>query len=68
MSVFTTKANGCKFTVVATNVVSVQCSDDGKADIVFVDGSLLRTDVGYDSVRRNVAKALSGTKSETDAE
>ena len=61
MSVFSTKANGRKFTVVAANVVSVQCSDDGKADITFVDGSLLRTDVGYDSVRRNVSQALQPT-------
>ncbi|AWY03410.1 hypothetical protein PP764_gp44 [Escherichia phage phi G17] len=68
MSVFTTKANGRKFTVVAANVVTVQCSDDGKADIAFVDGSLLRTEVGYDSVRRNVAKALSGAKPEAEAE
>lgn len=58
MSVFTTKANGRKFTVVAANVISVQCSDNGKADITFVDGSMLRTDVGYDSVRRNVAISL----------
>lgn len=61
MSVFTTKANGRKFAVVAANVVSVQCSDDGKADIAFVDGSLMRTEVGYDSVRKNLVKALSKT-------
>jgi hypothetical protein len=57
MSVFTTKANGRKITVVAANVAYV-ADEDGKATIVFVDGSDLLTDVGYDSVRRNVAKAL----------
>ena len=67
MSVFTTKANGRKFTVVAANVLSVQCSDEGKGDITFVDGSLLRTEVGYDSVRRNVAKALSQSVAEESA-
>lgn len=66
MSVFTTKANGRKFTIVAANVISVQCSDEGKADIIFVDGSMLRTEVGYDSVRRNVAKALSGAEAEAE--
>lgn len=67
MSVFTTKANGLKYTVVAANVLSVQCSEEGKANITFVDGSFLRTDVGYDSVRSNVAKAL-GKSAETDTE
>lgn len=64
MSVFTTKANGLKYTVVAANVLSVQCSEEGKANITFVDGSFLRTDVGYDPVRRNVIKALSPTSDE----
>lgn len=66
MSVFSVKANGRKFSVVAANVISVQNSDEGKADITFVDGSLLRTEVGYDSVRKNLVKALG--KAEADQE
>lgn len=58
MSVFSVKAQGRKFSVVAANVLSVQNSDEGKADIAFVDGSFLRTEVGYDSVRKNLVKAL----------
>lgn len=58
MSVFSVKAQGRKFSVVAANVLSVQNSDEGKANITFVDGSFLRTGVGYDSVRRNLVKAL----------
>lgn len=67
MSVFTTKVDGRKFTVVAANVITVQCNADGKADIYFVDGSFVRTDVGYDSVRKNVAKSL-GQVQAADAE
>ena len=58
MSVFSIKAQGRKFSVVAANVLSVQNSDEGKANITFVDGSFLRTEVGYDSVRKNLVKAL----------
>ena len=58
MSVFSVKANGHKFSVVAANVLSVQNSDEGKAYITFVDGSFLRTEVSYDSVRKNLVKAL----------
>lgn len=61
MSVFTTKGRaGNKVTVVAANVTHVeQDTESNRAIIHFVDGSVLVTDVGYDSVRRNVAKALS---------
>ena len=66
MSVFTTKVNGRKVTVVAANILAVKCSDEDKANIIFVDGSLLCTEVSYDSVRRNVAKALSGAEAEAE--
>lgn len=67
MSVFTTKTqSGLKTTVVAANVAFVTC-DEGKATIHFAGGAVLPTDVGYDSVRRNVAKAL-GKSAETDTE
>lgn len=57
MSVFTTKVKGRKVTVVAANVAYV--SDVfGKGEITFVSGEVVQTEVGYDSVRRNVAKAL----------
>ncbi len=67
MSVFTTKASGVKVTVVAANVMYVR-DVDGKGEINFVNGNTMQTDVGYDSVRRNVDKALSGAKPEADAE
>lgn len=67
MSVFTTKVSDQKVTVVAANVAYVG-DNAGKAVIHFVNGETLPTDVGYDSVRRNVAKALSGSKTETEAE
>lgn len=57
MSVFTTKVDGCKVAVVATNVAYV-IDTAGKANIVLTNGLTLVTDVGYDSVRKNVAKAL----------
>ena len=58
MSVFTTKVNGQKVTVVAQNVAFV-ADVSGNAEIHFTNGAILGTDVGYDSVRKNVAKALS---------
>ena len=68
MSVFTTKdRSGRKVTVVASNVTCVE-EENGKALIHFVSGASLPTIVGYDSVRKNVAKALSGAKSEAEAE
>lgn len=67
MSVFTTKANGQKVTVVAANVAFIT-DNGGQALITFNSGDVLQTEVGYDSVRRNVAKALSGAKPETEAE
>lgn len=67
MSVFTTKVDGRKVTVVAQNVAFVVNNDSGNADIHFTNGGLLRTEVGYDSVRKNVAKALSkSTEGETE--
>lgn len=65
MSVFTTKVSGQKITVVAANVAFVR-DIDGKGELNFVSGLQVQTEVGYDSVRRNVAKALSGA--EADAE
>lgn len=65
MSVFTTKANGQKVTVVATNVAFVT-DNGGQALITFNSGDVLQTEVGYDSVRRNVAKALSGAEAEAE--
>ena len=59
MSVFTTKVDGRKVTVVAQNVALVVNDDKGNAEIHFTNGVILGTDVGYDSVRKNVAKALS---------
>jgi hypothetical protein len=67
MSVFSTKVDGCKVTVVAANVAYV-IDTNGKANIILNNGLTLPTDVGYDSVRRNVAKALSGAKPEAEAE
>lgn len=67
MSVFTTKVNGQKVTVVAANVAFVT-DNGGQACITFNNGDALQTEVGYDSVRRNVAKALSGAKPETESE
>ena len=67
MSIFTTKVSDQKVTVVAANVAYVG-DNAGKAVIHFVNGDALQTDVGYDSVRRNVAKALSGAKPEAEAE
>lgn len=67
MSVFTTKVNGQKVTVVAQNVAYV-ADNGGKGEIVFTGSTgIMLTDVGYDSVRRNVAKSL-GKSAETDAE
>lgn len=67
MSVFTTKVNGAKVTVVAANVAYVT-DIDGKAEITFSSGKRLETDVGYDSVRKNVAKALSPSIADDSAE
>lgn len=62
MSVFTTKnRTGAKVTVVAANVAFVENTESGQATIHFVSGTALPTDVGYDSVRRNVARALAIT-------
>ena len=62
MSVFTTKSRiGKKVTVVASNVAFVENEENGKATVHFVGGTVLPTDVGYDSVRRNVARALAIT-------
>jgi len=66
MSVFSTKVNGRKISVVAENVEFV-VDVEGKGEINFVSGTSLLTEVGYDSVRRNVAKALANT-AEADAE
>ena len=70
MSVFTTKGRaGNKVTVVVANVAYVeQVADTNKAIIHFSNGDTLVTVVGYDSVRRNVAKALSSTASVDDLE
>lgn len=70
MSVFTTKGRaGNKVTVVAANVAYVeQVADTNKAIIHFSNGDTLVTVVGYDSVRRNVAKALSSAASVDDLE
>ena len=57
MSVFTTKVQGRKVTVVAANVAFV-VDADGKGEIHLTNGAILNTDVGYDSVRKNVAKGL----------
>ena len=67
MSVFTTKVDGHKVTVVAANV-SLVVDANGKAEIHLINGTHLLSDVGYDSVRRNVAKALSGAKPEAEIE
>lgn len=65
MSVFSTKTKiGTKVAVVAANVAFVENGEDGKAIIHFVGGAVLPTSVGYDSVRRNVAKALSPASDE----
>lgn len=65
MSVFTTKVKGTKVTVVASNVMFVR-DIDGKGELNFVSGLQVQTDVGYDSVRRNVAKATSGAEAEAE--
>jgi hypothetical protein len=67
MSVFTTKVDGRKVTVVAQNVALVVNDDKGNAEIHFTNGTILGTDVGYDSVRKNVAKSL-GKPAEDKAE
>lgn len=61
MSVFTTKVDGHKVTIVSSNVEFVE-DVAGKGKIHFVSGKSLETDVGYDSVRKNVAKATSGAE------
>ena len=65
MSVFTTKVAGVKVTVVAANVAFVR-DIEGKGELNFVSGLQQQTDVGYDSVRKNVAKALSGAEAEAE--
>lgn len=65
MSVFTTKVGGVKVAVVAANVAFVR-DIQGKGELNFVSGLQMQTEVGYDSVRKNVAKALG--KAEADAE
>lgn len=65
MSVFSTKVKGRKVTVVAANVAYV-VDAEGKGEITFTNGNVLLTDVGYDSVRRNVAKATSGAEAEAE--
>lgn len=67
MSVFTTKVDGQKVTVVAQNVAFVIIDKQGNGEIHFTNGVILSTDVGYDSVRKNVAKAL-GKPTEAEAE
>lgn len=67
MSVFTTKVQGKRVTVVASTVAFVQEIDNGKARIVYPSGFGIDTEVGYDSVRKNVAKAL-GKSTEAEAE
>lgn len=62
MSVFTTKVEGRKVTVVAQNVAFVVNDEQGNGEIHFTNGVVLSTDVGYDSVRKNVAKATSGAE------
>ena len=62
MSVFTTKVEGRKVTVVAQNVAFVVNDEQGNGEIHFTNGTVLSTDVGYDSVRKNVAKATSGAE------
>lgn len=66
MSVFTTKVNGQKVTVVAQNIAFV-VDVGGNAEIHFTNSTMLSTDVGYDSVRKNVAKSL-GKPAEDKAE
>lgn len=62
MSVFTTKVEGRKVAVVAQNVAFVVNDEQGNGEIHFTNGTVLSTDVGYDSVRKNVAKATSGAE------
>ncbi|ABK54396.1 gp27 [Escherichia phage N4] len=62
MSIFTTKVNGQKVTVVARNVAYVTENSEGRGVITFTNGDSIDTQVGYDSIRRNVAKALDGAK------
>lgn len=62
MSVFTTKVEGRKVTVVAQNVAFVVNDEQGNGEIHFTNDVVLSTDVGYDSVRKNVAKATSGAE------
>lgn len=57
MSVFSVKANGRKVAVVAANVAYV-ADNNGKGEIVFTgNAGVMLTDVGYDSVRKNLVKA-----------
>lgn len=65
MSVFTTKVGGVKVAVVAANVAFVR-DIEGKGELNFVSGLQLQTEVGYDSVRSNVAKALSRAEAEAE--
>lgn len=68
MSVFTTKnRTGAKVTVVAANVAFVENTESGQATIHFVGGTVLPTSIGYDSVRKNVAKSL-GKDASADTE
>lgn len=68
MPTFTTKTHkGTKISVVAANVNFTENGEDGKAILHFAGGAVVPTDVGYDSVRKNVAKALGKTQ-EADAE
>lgn len=66
MAVFSTKVKGKKVTVVAANVMLVR-DIEGKGELHFVSGLSVQTDVGYNSVRSNVAKAL-GKTVEAEAE
>lgn len=65
MSVFTTKVKGKKITVVAANVMFVR-DIEGKGELNFVSGLQVQTDVGYDSTRKNVAKALGKAEADQD--
>ena len=49
---------------ICNNLVEVLI--EGKGELNFVSGLQLQTEVGYDSVRRNVAKALSGAEAEAE--
>lgn len=57
MSVFSVKANGRKVAVVAANVAYV-ADNKGKGEIVFTGNvGVMLTEVGYDTVRKNLVKA-----------